>query len=375
METVWMGRPPWEQRLYACMHGQPAPSKWIRLGLLPLWGAAQGYRGVVAVRYAAYISGVWRRRRLPCRVISVGNLTFGGTGKTPLTIWLAQWFQRHGWRVAVLSRGYKAQAAGPLQVVSRGDGSLLDWRAAGDEAYLLARALPGVPVLIGKDRYRSGRYACERFGVQVVILDDGFQYLALHRDLNVVLLDATNPFGHGTLLPRGILREPVQALRRADAIVMTRVESATGTLSALCQHIRRWATHQPLHAMTTVPETLYHVITGTAAGLAWLRQRRVMAFAGIGNPPAFAATLTQLGADVVVLCAFPDHHAYTAHDWHTIVAVAQQQQVSCLITTEKDAIRLSPDWPAPLPVYALRIGVRLSQENPSLAQQLQALMG
>jgi tetraacyldisaccharide 4'-kinase len=291
-----------------------------------------------------------------------------------LTIWLARWFHRHGWRVAVLSQGYKAQAAGSLQVVSRGDGPLLDWRAVGDEPHLLARALQDVPVLIGKNRYWSGQYACEHFGAQVVILDDGFQHLTLHRDLNVVLLDATNPFGHGMLLPRGILREPVQALRRADVIVITRVESATDTLSALCQHIRRWATHQPLHAMSTVPETVYHVMTGTAEGLAWLRQRRVTAFAGIGNPLAFGATLTQLGADVATLCAFPDHHAYTVHDWRTMVAMAQQQQASCLITTEKDAVRLSPDWPALLPVYALRIGVRLAQE-PFLAQQLQALMG
>jgi tetraacyldisaccharide 4'-kinase len=276
--------------------------------------------------------------------------------------------------VAVLSQGYKAQAAGSLQVVSRGDGPLLDWRAVGDEPYFLAQALPDVPVLIGKDRYRSGQYACEHFGAQVVILDDGFQHLALHRDLNVVLLDATNPFGHGMLLPRGILREPVQALRRADAIVITRVESATDTLSVLSQHIRRWATHQPLHAMSTVPDTVYHVMTGTAEGLAWLRQRRVTAFAGIGNPLAFGATLTQLGADVATLCAFPDHHAYTVHDWRIMVAMAQQQQASCLITTEKDAVRLSPDWPAPLPVYALRIGVRLAQE-PFLAQQLQALIG
>ena len=297
---------------------------------------------------------------LPCKVISVGNVTVGGTGKTPLTMWIAQWYQHHGWRVAVLSRGYKAQTPRSLQVVSRGDGPLLDWRAAGDEPYLLARALPGVPVIIGQDRYRSGRYACDHFGAQIVILDDGFQHLALHRDLDVVLLDATNPFGHGTLLPHGILREPVQALRRADAIVLTRVESAPAPLSALQQQIRRWATHQPLYMMTTVPEVLQHVMTGTAEKLAWLQQRRVVAFAGIGNPLAFATTLAQLGAEVAICVAFPDHHPYTAHDWHTLMAMAQAQRASCLITTEKDAVRLPPHWQAPMPVYALRIGVAIS---------------
>ncbi len=374
METLWMGRSSWVQRLYACMHGSAAPSTWLALGLLPLWVAAQGFRGVVATRYTAYSTGAWRRRRLPCRVISVGNLTLGGTGKTPLTQWLAQWCQQHGWRVAVLSRGYKAQAPGSLQVVSSGDGPHLDWRAVGDEPYLLARTLPGVPVLIGKDRYHSGRYACEHFGAQVVLLDDGFQHLALHRDLDIVLLDVTNPFGHGTLFPRGTLREPVRALHRADAIVLTRVESATDTLPALGQYIRRWATHQPLYAMAMVPETLRHVMTGATEGVTWLQHRRVIAFAGIGNPSAFATTLQQLGADVAVLCAFPDHHAYTAHDWHSLVALAQQQQASCLITTEKDAVRLSPDWPAPMPVYALRIGVQFPQDHLSLGQQLQALM-
>jgi tetraacyldisaccharide 4'-kinase len=304
----------------------------------------------------------------------VGNITLGGTGKTPLVQWLAQWYQQHGWRVAVVSRGYKAQAAGSLQIVSTGDGPRLDWRLVGDEPFLLAQALPGVPVLIGKDRYHSGRYACDHFGAQVVLLDDGFQHLALHRDLDIVLLDATNPFGHGTLFPRGMLREPVCALRRADVIVMTRVESVPDTLPTLGQHIRRWATHQPLYALTTVPETLRHVITGTAEGVAWLRHRRVLAFAGIGNPSAFATTLTQLGADVAVLCAFPDHHAYTEGDWHALVAMAQQQHASCLITTEKDAVRLSPDWSAPMPVYALRITVQFLQDSPALGQRLQALM-
>jgi tetraacyldisaccharide 4'-kinase len=290
-------------------------------------------------------------------------------------MWLAQWYQHHGWRVAVLSRGYKAQPACPLQVVSRGNGPLLDWRATGDEAYLLARTLPGIPVLIGKDRYRSGRYACDHFGAQIVILDDGFQHLALHRDLDIVLLDVTNPFGHGALLPRGILREPIQALRRADAIVMTRVESTPVPVDRLRQQIRRWATHQPLYLMTTVPEVLLHVMTGAAEALTWLPQRRVMAFAGIGNPLAFAATLTRLGAEVAVCVVFPDHHAYTIHDWRTLVALAQSQRVSGLITTEKDAVRLPADWQAPLPVYALRIGVRLSQDGPPLMQQLQALTG
>lgn len=182
METLWLGRSMWGRRFFAHMQGQPASSLWMTLVLALLWGAAQGYRGGVSLHQAAYRSGMRRRRRLPCRVVSVGNITCGGTGKTPLTMWLAQWYQQHGWRVAVLSRGYKAQTAQALQVVSTGAGPLLDWRVVGDEPYLLAQQLTGVPVLIGTDRYRSGCYAYKHFGVQVVILDDGFQYLALQRD-------------------------------------------------------------------------------------------------------------------------------------------------------------------------------------------------
>jgi tetraacyldisaccharide 4'-kinase len=346
---------------------------WAGLGLTPLWLASHCYRGVVAARYASYASGVRRRQQLPCRVISIGNLTLGGTGKTTLTIWMARWYQQHGWRVAVLSRGYRAQTTIPFCVVSVGDGPLLDWRAVGDEPYLLACSLPGVPVLIGKDRYRSGRYACDHFGAQVVILDDGFQYYALQRDLDMVLLDASNPFGHGTLFPRGTLREPLHALRRANAIILTRVEMAAERLPALCQQLRRCHAHQPVYYMTTVAEALYQGETCVPDGLTQLRQRRVVAFAGIGNPQAFASTLAQLESNVVALLVFPDHHPYTPADWHTIVDLACQRHAECLVTTEKDAVRLASSWQAPMPVYSLRIGVSFVQGHATLQQQLQTL--
>lgn len=374
METFLMGSPRWCHTVYACMDGQPAPSRWLSLGLTPLWLASHLYRGIVEGRSASYAYGVRRHKRLPCRVLSIGNLTLGGTGKTSLTMWVARWYQQHGWRVAVLSRGYGARTAAPFCVVSAGDGPLLDWRAAGDEPYLLARSLPGIPVLIGKDRYLSGRYACDHFGAQVLILDDGFQHYALQRDLDVVLLDASNPFGHGTLLPRGTLREPVHALRRADAIILTRVEMAGERFHALCQQLHQLQVHQPLYGMTTVAEALCQGDACLPAGPAWLRQRRVVAFAGIGNPQAFAATLSQLGSDVAALLVFPDHHPYTAADWRTIVDIACQRRAAGLVTTEKDAVRLAPQWQAPMPVYALRIGVRFAQGLPALQQQLQALM-
>ncbi|MGQ4806932.1 Tetraacyldisaccharide 4'-kinase [Candidatus Entotheonellaceae bacterium PAL068K] len=356
------------------MQGGSPSSGWLRLGLVPLGLASSVYRAILSGHRACYTYGVRRAKRLPCCVISIGNLTLGGTGKTPLTIWLARWAQQHGWRVAVLSRGYGARATAPCLVVSVGEGPLVNWRTAGDEPYLLAGALPGVPVIIGKDRYSSGRYACEHLGAQLLILDDGFQHVALQRHLDVVLVDATNPFGCGGLVPRGILREPVSALRRADAIFLTRADLAVAPLPQLYRLIRRYSA-QPIYTMTTVAEDLLQGDTPVPTGLGWLRQRRVVAFAGIGNPDAFSATLAQLGTEVMALLVCPDHHPYTEADWRTIVSTARQQRAECLLTTEKDAVRLAPHWRAQVPVFSLRVGVRFGPEQPLLQRQLQRFIG
>jgi tetraacyldisaccharide 4'-kinase len=374
VQTIFMGGLRWRQTLYTSMWGAHTPSVWLQAGLAPLWLASQCYRGLARAHEASYTWGVRRRRRLPCAVISIGNLTLGGTGKTPLTMWVARWYQQQGWRVAILSRGYGARPAARFRVVSSGQGPLLDWQAAGDEPYLLASSLPGVPVLIGKDRYRTGRYAYEQFGTEIVLLDDGFQHHALQRDLDIVLIDVSNPFGPGTLFPRGILREPLRALRRAHAIVLTRVEMATEALPTLCQQIRQWNKQQPIYRMATVVEALHQGDTPSVVDFVTLRQRRGVAFVGIGNPQAFVSTLTQLGAEVVTLFVFPDHHPYTQEDWQTIVATVHKQRATYVITTEKDAVRLAPSWHTSVPLYTLRIGVTFAASDPPFSHQLQALM-
>ena len=374
MHTVRMGKPRWRQTVLAYMQGRAAPSGWVRLGLTPLWVLSQLYGGLVLGRYASYAWGIRRRQRLPCRVISIGNLTVGGTGKTPLTIWLARWLQKQGWRVVVLSRGYGGRAERPVQVVSTGAGPLLDWRIAGDEPYMLAHALPGIPVLIAADRYLGGQYACAHLDAQVLILDDGFQHYALHRDLDVVLIDASNPFGPGALLPRGILREPRRALQRADVIVLTRVDMATGTLPALCQQIRRWHARQPIYALVTVAEAWSQWGHDRLDGTTRLAGQRVVAFAGIGQPSALLATLAQLGAEVAACLEFPDHHPYTVDDWQAILAVALQQRAVCMVTTDKDAVRLAADWQAPMPLYIVRVDITFVQGQASFTQQLATLM-
>jgi tetraacyldisaccharide 4'-kinase len=305
-------------------------------------------------------------------VISIGNLTVGGTGKTPLSMWLARWCLEQGWSVAILSRGYGGQRGDEPRVVAahQVDGQV--WSTVGDEPYLLAQELPRVPVVVGQDRVRSGMYAHRRFGAQVLILDDGFQHYRLARDLDIVLIDATNPFGHGALLPRGILREPLCALRRADAVVLTRVELARETLPSVRQRIRQVYPHGPIYHMTTTVESLVAGETHVCEN-AW-RRRRIVAFVGIGNPSAFAATLTQLGCDVVALLVFRDHHPYTAADWRAIVAAAGRYDAAGMITTTKDQVRLDPAWQAPVPLYTLRIGVAFAEAEASLQQQLRTVI-
>jgi len=196
----------------------------------------------------------------------------------------------------------------------------------------------------------------------------------LQRDLDIVLIDASNPFGPGSLFPRGILREPLRALQRANAIVLTRVEMATKTLPVLCRQIRQWNSQQPIYRMATVVEALHQWDTHNMVDLVALRQRRGVAFVGIGNPQAFVSTLTQLGAEVVTLFVFPDHHPYTQEDWQTMVSTVNKQQAAYLITTEKDAVRLASSWQASVPLYTLRIGVTFAASDPPFSHQLQALI-
>ncbi len=369
-----MGRSRWQYTLYRYMCGEDPSSVGVQLSLIPLWFASLLYRGLVYSHRQGFRRGWRAQHRLPCRVMSVGNLTVGGTGKTPLTMWLARWCLDQGWPVAILSRGYGGQPGDEPRVVSAHQVDTQAWSEVGDEPYLLAQELPCVPVVVGQDRVRSGMYAHRQFGAQVLILDDGFQHHRLARDFDIVLIDATNPFGHGSLLPRGILREPLRALQRADAVVLTRVELARDTLSAVCQRVRQWYPHGPIYHMTTAVEALAAGDVQVAEGVLHLRQRQVVAFVGIGNPSAFAATLTQLGCEVAALLVFRDHHPYTMADWQAIVEAAGRYGASGIVTTTKDQVRLDPTWQAPVPLYTLRTGVKFAEGEAALHQQLRTVI-
>jgi tetraacyldisaccharide 4'-kinase len=334
----------------AWREGLPAPWDWL------LGAATVGYRAGLALHRTAYAAGLRRTRTLPCGVVTVGNLTVGGTGKTPTVEWLARALGARGRRVVVLSRGYGRRARSPVTVVSDEERVLATVSEAGDEPILLARRLPGVPVVVGGDRHRAGEAALARFGADVLVLDDGFQQQRLHADVAVVCLDAQAPWGHRGLLPRGSLREPPRAIARAHLLVLTHAAGVTNR-AAVEAEVRRHAGGVPIAHATYEPEGAVDARTGAAVPLASLRGRPVLAFAGIAAPERFAATLRALGLNLRELAAFPDHHAYRPADLATIESRARATGAAVLVTTEKDAVRLPPA--GTLPVWAVPVHLRL----------------
>ena len=264
------------------------------------------YAVVQNLRVGLYRSGVFKTRRLPARVISVGNLTLGGTGKTPTVMLIAETLQAQGFKPAILSRGYGGESVNEVNVVSDGREVLLGPETAGDEPVMMARRLKNVPVLTGRNRFKTGRYALEHLGADTLILDDGFQHLALHRDLNILLCDHKNPFGNGVIFPAGHLREPLKEIQRADLIGVTRY-GPEGDLESV---LRANSKQVPLVKMSFEPATLAPVSNGEASGLAALKDRPVAALCGIAHPEAFLETLGRSGARVVSQHIFPDHFQY-----------------------------------------------------------------
>jgi tetraacyldisaccharide 4'-kinase len=285
-------------------------------------------------------------------VISVGNLTLGGTGKTPMVESVASFLQQEGLRVGVLSRGYGGRQSRSPTIVSDGKRCLVPPEVAGDEPVLLAEHLVGLPVVVGRNRYAAGMLAVERFGVDVIVLDDGFQHVQLARDLDILLLDAVRPFGNGRLFPRGDLRERPAAIARADAIVLTRWEADTApSLTAL----KLFQSVLPLFCSQHEPLDLRALAAGHLLPLASLKGQRILAFCGIGTPDHFRQMLQRLEAEIVTFVAFPDHHPYTRPEIEQLVLIAKQQSAEILVTTEKDGVRLRRLQPLTGQVWELRI--------------------
>lgn len=292
-----------------------------------------------------------KRRSLPGFVVSIGNLTTGGTGKTPAACMLAKWASGQGYRVAILSRGYGGRSKKRVLEVSDGNVLIARQAEAGDEPYLMAKKLKKVPVVISKKRYVAGLLAYDRFKTNFFILDDGFQHLALRRDLNLVLIDALNPFGNGRLLPRGPLREPVDGLERADAFVITRSERAEDhktlkiinhrqSSDELKEILERKFPGRPIFRSDHLPEQIIFPTKYKTYDPEFLKGKRVLAFAGIARPEVFADTLNRLGAEVVFFRGFRDHHPYRHHEIQDLITKKERLQADFLMTTEKDWVRM-----------------------------------
>jgi tetraacyldisaccharide 4'-kinase len=322
------------------------------------------YRLIINSRNLLYDHKQLKEIKLICPVISVGNITVGGTGKTPCVIWLAQMLQQNGYKPAVLSRGYGGRNSQPVNIVTDGDEILLPGTIAGDEPLLIARSLKGIPVITGPDRILTGRAAIDHFGANVLICDDAFQHRRLYRDINIVLLDSNSPLGNGYLLPRGSLREPVAALRRADVFIATRsIEAAKKNdfIDKLAQ-VRNIPVFRSNHRSAGIVRGDYSV--QLPPGM--LKGKKVCAFAGIAEPSSFKKSILAAGAQIMSFDIFPDHYRYSRSDVQKINDHFFQSGADLLLTTEKDGMRLQ-EYPEFLrTIYLIRIALEIVPAPKSL---------
>jgi tetraacyldisaccharide 4'-kinase len=330
------------------------------------------YERLVQLRLYFYRKRILRERALGCLVISVGNLTVGGTGKTPIVEKFAHALQAGGRRVAILSRGYKSvprkrrwldrlrrRDADPPRVVSDGKSLLLDSLTAGDEPYMLAHNLKDVIVLVDKDRVKSGRFAIDKWNVDTLLLDDGLQYLHLKHRLDMVLVDRQAPFGNEFLLPRGTLREAPRNLRRASYIFITKNTGESN--ETLIERIRRYNRTAEIIECAHKPLYLQNVFTGEQLPLERLRDTFIGSICGIAAPESFEGALKKLGAHVDLAKRYIDHHYYTEAELTTFINRCIRRDLAMIVTTEKDAVRMPrlPEADMKVPICFLRVEIEI----------------
>jgi tetraacyldisaccharide 4'-kinase len=338
-----------------------------------LFGLSKVFEGLVKIRRWLYDFRILRDKTLGIQVIAVGNLTVGGTGKTPVVERFARELRDAGRTVAILSRGYRSRPMPlhqkltnklllredktPPRVVSDGKSLLLDSETAGDEPYMLASNLKDVVVLVDKDRVKSGRYAIEKFGCDLLLLDDGFQYWDLRgRRHDVVLIDRQQPFGNEHLLPRGTLREPPSHLARAHTIFITKSDGNTKALRERIVGLNPTAA-----IIECVHEPMYFedVFTGERRGLDLLKGKKVASLSGIAQPESFEQSLVKLGGELVYTKRFADHHRFTQQEILNALNRAKKRQADIIVTTQKDAVRFPKIDRRDLPFYFMRVEIKI----------------
>ncbi len=331
--------------------GERAPAvRLVRCALLPpslLMGM------VVRLRNGLYDTGLLNADRLPVPVISVGGLTAGGAGKTPVVRYLARRLVDAGYRPAVLSRGYGSDSR-----ATRSAAPGATWQEVGDEPAFLASALPGVPVVVGPSRTAAGRLAIDRYGANVLLLDDGFQHRRTARAVDIVVHDASSRLSPMRLLPAGPFREPVSSLVRAHVLVLTRTDQA-GSADTDTERIKAAFPHLNIIETAYVPAGLRRISGGATLPVEWLADRHVLVFCGIANPASFARTVTDAGGSATRILAYPDHHPFTPSELDQALSLAEETGVECIVTTEKDAVRIPTDHAIRKHLVALDIELRV----------------
>lgn len=347
----------------------------LRFLLIPL---SWLYGVIVWLRNRLYALGVFKARTLLCRVISVGNIGVGGTGKTPAVIALAKHLQAEKVRVAILLRGYKRQSREEVTIVSDGERVCASLKESGDEAYMMAKHLSGIPIIVSRQRYQAGQVALERFDVDVLLLDDGFQHRQLARDVDILTVPTERPFGNSArLLPAGTLREPATALQRADIILLTHTDTVDVLLHAK-ETMKRLAPNALILESVHQPVCLYPLATSESIEKTnivdpkkALEEKRILAVCGIGNPDAFAATLMRCSAESVELLTYPDHHVYTEADFVRIDTVFQAAQADLIVTTQKDEQKLEAFLgDRDLPIFVLEVALVITEDVEKLLELL-----
>lgn len=330
------------------------------------------YEGIITFLLWSYRIRLRKRFRLPGKVISIGNITVGGTGKTPTTKMLAETLQSWGVKVAILNRGYRSKYQGEMALVSDGHQLLLTSAEAGDEAYMLAQSLPGIPVLIGKDRVATGNYALNNLGVKVVILDDGYQYWHLERDLNIVLIDVSNPFSNGRILPRGLMREPVRNLNRADVFLLSKTNYATAKEKEEVRQVLAKVNPQaPILEVAYSPDYLREFKSGEVSrNFLMLKGKKVLVVSGLSNPQFFEKMIEDWGIDQIEKIRFPDHYNYSLEDLDEIGEAFREKSLDLVVTTEKDAVSIPSEWQANFPLWVLGIEIKLEEVEEKKLKEL-----
>ncbi len=345
------------------------------------------YTSAVKARLWLYRNRILRERNLGCLVVSIGNLTVGGTGKTPVVEKFARSLQDGGRRVAILSRGYKSvkqpflkrlanklkgiDEIDPPRVVSDGKSLLLDSRTAGDEPYMLAANLRDVPVVVDKDRVKSGRHAISQLNCDTLILDDGLQYLRLRHRLDIVLVDRWQPFGTERMLPRGTLREPHRNLRRASYIFITKCNGDPN--DELVERIRQYNRTAEIIECEHRPRYLQHIETRESRPLEDLKGAKVGTVSAIAVPESFEHGVKSLGSSVEVTCRFMDHHRFTEQEILSFINCCVETDVDFIVTTEKDAVRFPRLGRMDIPIYFLRVEIGILSNEESFDQCIQRI--